>query len=103
VLLARKGQLPASTIAHKFRVSAPAISQHLQVLRAANLVRMEKRAQQRIYSINPDAMHELEDWARQMTALWNERLDALEELLKTEQSKTPKPKGRKEKLHDKAR
>jgi hypothetical protein len=36
----------------------------LKVLREVNLMRMEKRAQQGIYQINPDAMLELEEWPR---------------------------------------
>jgi DNA-binding transcriptional ArsR family regulator len=101
-MLASRGQLPASAISRRFRVSAPAISQHLKILREARLVRMEKRKQQRIYQINPDAMLELEEWARQMTALWNERFDALERVLKEEERKNPRPTGRKEKQHGKA-
>ena len=56
-MLASEGQLSASAIARKFRVSPPAISQHLKVLREAGLLRMEKRAQQRLYQVNPEAMH----------------------------------------------
>ena len=59
-MLATSGQLSASQICDKFPVSPPAISQHLKVLREAKLVRMEKRAQQRIYQLNPEGMHELE-------------------------------------------
>ena len=48
---------------------------------------MEKRAQQRIYRINPDTMLELEDWARLMTQLWTERFDALDQLVQAEKKK----------------
>ncbi len=77
-MLASDGQLSASAIARKFQVSPPAISQHLKVLREAQLVRMEKRAQQRLYTINPDAMHDLEAWARRMAGEYDRRFDALE-------------------------
>ena len=80
-LLARDGPLSATEIYQKFPVSPPAISQHLKVLRGANLVHMEKRAQQRMYQLNPDALFELEGWARQMTQLWNQRFDALDAVL----------------------
>jgi len=83
-LLASQGELPASEIYANFNASPPAISQHLKVLREAGLVKMEKRAQQRIYQINPQAMLELEDWTKQLAQLWNQRLDALDELLKIE-------------------
>ena len=48
-MLARRGQLSATEISDKFQVSPSAISQHLKVLREANLVQMEKRVQQRLY------------------------------------------------------
>jgi DNA-binding transcriptional ArsR family regulator len=85
-MLARRGELPASDIAAQFKVSAPAVSQHLKVLRDAGLVLVERRAQQRIYRINTDAMREIEDWAARMTRVWERRLDTLESFLKSEQA-----------------
>jgi DNA-binding transcriptional ArsR family regulator len=84
-LLAEHGQMPASEIYAQFSASPQAISQHLKVLREAKLVQVEKRAQQRLYQLNPEAMQELEGWARQMRQLWNERFDAIERLLKVEE------------------
>lgn len=83
-LLASLGELSASEIYANFPVSPPAISQHLKVLRQANLVKMEKHAQQHIYRINPEAVLELEDWSQQLETLWNKRLQALDEVLKVE-------------------
>jgi hypothetical protein len=48
---------------------------------------VEKRAQQRIYRINPGAMLELEDWSRQLRQLWSQRFDALEQILVQEMRK----------------
>jgi DNA-binding transcriptional ArsR family regulator len=87
-LLASKGHLTASEIYENFAVTPPAISQHLKVLREAKLVMMEKRAQQRIYQINPEAIIELEDWSKQLAQLWNQRLDALDELIKDQKGKS---------------
>ncbi len=81
-LLASQGQLSATDIYTQFDVSHPAISQHLKILRQANLVRMDKRAQQRIYQLNRQSMAELQDWASQLEHMWNRRLDALDSLLK---------------------
>ena len=52
-------------------------SKHLRVLREAGLVRVRKQAQQRIYTINPDRMAELDAWLAPYRRLWNDRLDAL--------------------------
>jgi DNA-binding transcriptional ArsR family regulator len=86
-MLADRGELSASAIAEAFQVSPSAISQHLKALREADLVLMEKRAQQRIYRINPDAMQEVEGWAQRMRQLWAQRFDALDALLKAEMRK----------------
>jgi len=83
-LLASNGELSATAIYSKFKVSAPAISQHLKVLKEAKIVDVEKRAQQRVYFINPSAFLELEDWAKKMSRLWCERFDRLEEFLDRE-------------------
>ena len=96
-ILANYGPLSATDICQRFQVSPPAISQHLKVLREANLVRVEKRAQQRIYRINPDAILELEDWVKRMTRLWNERFDTLDTILQAEKTKLARTSKRKEK------
>jgi DNA-binding transcriptional ArsR family regulator len=86
-LLARDGQLTATEISAQFPVSPQAISQHLKVLREAELVQVEKRAQQRIYRLNSRAMLELEEWARQLRGLWIQRFDAMEKVLEEEKAK----------------
>jgi DNA-binding transcriptional ArsR family regulator len=80
-LLANEGPVSATEIAQRFPISAPAISQHLKVLREAHVILMDKRAQQRIYRLNPDAFSELEGWAKRMTELWTRRYDAFEQVL----------------------
>jgi DNA-binding transcriptional ArsR family regulator len=86
-MLAQKGELSATDISDKFNSSPPAISQHLRVLREANLVYVEKRSRQRIYQINPSAMNELEEWAKQTTEMWNQRLSRLDKVLEAEKRK----------------
>jgi DNA-binding transcriptional ArsR family regulator len=99
-MLATGGQLTVSDIASRFRVSPPAISQHLKILREARLVRMHKNRQQRIYQINPEAVMQVEEWAKGIEALWSERFERLDELLKEEaDAPAPNPKGRKDNRH----
>jgi DNA-binding transcriptional ArsR family regulator len=89
-MLAGNDGFPASEIHDKFQVSPQAISQHLKILREANLVHVEKKAQQRIYRINTDAMVELEKWSQSMRHRWTRRLDAMEAVLKAEMKKNVK-------------
>jgi DNA-binding transcriptional ArsR family regulator len=81
-LLAKKGRLAASEIYEAFTTSAPAISQHLKVLREAQIVIVEKQGQQRMYKLDMNSMYEIERWAHNMTQEWNARLDRLDKVLK---------------------
>jgi DNA-binding transcriptional ArsR family regulator len=83
-LLATNGEMSATDIYENFSVSHPAVSQHLKVLREADLVRLEKRAQRHIYDLNPDAMRELGGWVQKMTEMWDDQFDRLDEVLKKE-------------------
>jgi len=85
-MIASRGELAATDISDNFQVSPPAISQHLKVLREVRLVRMEKRAQQRIYSIDTSGITETTEWLEQMRRMWTERFDGLDDYLKKQQS-----------------
>ena len=81
-ILAYRGQLNATQISDEFDITPQAISQHLSVLREAEVIQVERRAQQRIYTLNPKSMSEIERWAASMTEMWNSRFDRLEKALK---------------------
>jgi DNA-binding transcriptional ArsR family regulator len=87
-MLSAKGQLSATEIYKKFKASPPAISQHLKVLREANLVRVEKRAQKRIYYVNPEPMRELEKWVKQFAENLEERYQALDKILEIKKARS---------------
>lgn len=86
-MLADRGRLSASDISDQFQISPQAISQHLKVLREAKLVQVEKRAQQRIYRVNPNTVLELGDWTRRLQEQWSERFEALDKVLEVEKRK----------------
>jgi DNA-binding transcriptional ArsR family regulator len=86
-MLSASGNLSATDIYRKFKSSPPAISQHLKVLRDANLVRVEKRAQQRIYFINPEPMRELEKWLHQFAAKLEDQYQSLDKVLEIEKQR----------------
>jgi len=76
-MIASRGELSAREISDNFPTSPPAISQHLKVLREVKLLRMEKRAQKRIYSIDTNGISKMENWLATMRRMWDERFDAL--------------------------
>jgi DNA-binding transcriptional ArsR family regulator len=89
-LLASRGELSATAIYEQFSVSPQAVSQHLKVLREANLVEMEKRAQKHLYRINPQALSQFEEWVNNMQRMWSERFDALDTVLEMEKQENKK-------------
>jgi DNA-binding transcriptional ArsR family regulator len=86
-LLAASKQLSATQISDKFDMSAPAVSQHLKILREARVVDMEKRAQQRIYSINPLSIEEISLWIEKLKKRWEEKFSRIDKILEEEKSK----------------
>lgn len=60
-LLAERERTAGELVA-EFDLSAPAISQHLNVLREAGLVTTRTEGQTRVQALNPSGLHELEDW-----------------------------------------
>ena len=77
VELLAAGALCSGEIASRFESSAPAISQHLKTLRQANLVRVRRDAQRRIYELNPNGLNELAAWVDHIRSFWSQKLDAL--------------------------
>jgi DNA-binding transcriptional ArsR family regulator len=80
-LLAER-ELSAGALAENFKMTAPAVSQHLKALKEARLVDMRVDGQRRIYSLNGQGLSEIDDWLRSIREFWRSRLDALEEALK---------------------
>jgi len=76
-----EGEQPAGAIVARFTVSAPAISQHLKVLKEAGLVRVRVDGQRRIYSLDPGGLDGIAAWVERVRRVWNPRLDALEQAL----------------------
>ena|SRR5215471_217936 len=83
-LLAAAGPLSSGQIAKEFDVTAPAVSQHLKTLRAANLVQVRVDAQRRIYQLNGEGIEELSLWILRIRRFWGKKLDALEKRLTEE-------------------
>ncbi len=63
-------------------VTFGAVSQHLRVLREANLVSVRADGRRRLYTANRDAMGTLGTWLEEM---WSVALDELKQLAEDEQ------------------
>lgn len=83
----KKGPSSVTDLATGFDVGRPAISEHLQVLRAAKLVREEQRGRERHYHLDPRPLEGVSTWIEAFSKYWTRRLDDLEALLDREKEK----------------
>ena len=80
--LCREGEQTVGALTARSGVSQPAVSKHLGALKQAGLVRDRHEGRQTHYSAQPGALDPLIDWTSQMASFWQNRLDALDDLLK---------------------
>src|SRR6185369_16288656 len=72
-----RGPATAGELAALFPIARPGVSRHLRVLREAGLVDVRQQAQQRVYSLRPEPLADVDAWLGRYRALWEQRLDAL--------------------------
>jgi DNA-binding transcriptional ArsR family regulator len=79
-LLAR-GERPVNDLVSALRLAQPQVSKHLRVLREVGLVEVRDRGRQRMYRLNGQPLKPIHEWVKQYERTWNERFEALDELL----------------------
>jgi DNA-binding transcriptional ArsR family regulator len=75
-------EMSVAEITSGFKVSQPAISQHLAALRRAGLVRERREGRRAYYQSDPTGLEPLAAWMQQHRRLWPERLQKLQRVLK---------------------
>ena len=73
----RPAECSVGDLVARLRMSQPAVSKHLRVLREAGVVSVRTAAQQRIYRLEPAPFRELDAWLTPYRRLWAGHLDAL--------------------------
>jgi len=77
--------LTAGAIAQRFRrVSRPAVSKHLSILRRSRLVVAHKRGREQVYALNAAPLREVEAWISQYQVHWDTRLQALKNYVESQ-------------------
>jgi DNA-binding transcriptional ArsR family regulator len=72
-----KGPKTAGDLAAPYKVSRPAISRHLRILREAGLAHAKVRGREWWYTIEPSALDEMETWMEEVRAMWRTALQSL--------------------------
>jgi|SRR5579875_2088261 len=83
--LLREGERPVTDLARDLRMTQPAASKHLRVLREVGLVRVRKAGKHHLYSLDARGLRPVHEWSGGFERFWNEsfnRLDAYVQDLK---------------------
>jgi len=72
-----------SELARPFRMALPSFAQHLAVLEKCGVVQSRKDGRVRRYRLVPQPLSVAEDWIVAQRAIWEQRLDQLEEYIAT--------------------
>src|SRR5688500_15102981 len=85
-------------LAEPLDMSLAAASKHIQVLERAGLVEREIQGRTHLCRLSAGPLAHIQDWLKYYERFWNQRLDALETLLKAEDAAAAKkPRKRKHK------
>ncbi len=78
------GEATVSELAKPFDISGPAISRHLRVLEAAQLIERRVDARWRVCSLRRDRLAEAQKWIGEVRQFWESGFDRLEALLRAQ-------------------
>lgn len=67
-----------SELTRHFRISRPAVSRHLRLLKAAGLVEVRPQGRMNVYCVRTAALREIEEW---LNELWASRLSRLQSIV----------------------
>ena len=81
----RRGNRSVREIADGMDVSRPAVSQHLKVLKAAGLIRVQVDGARRLYGVDPTGIEALRDW---LDGFWDQTLEAFKMAAEQEQNRS---------------
>jgi DNA-binding transcriptional ArsR family regulator len=80
-----------SDLAAPFAMSLNAVSKHIGVLERARLVKRRRVWREQLVSFNPAPLEDVSAWIDKCRTFWNQRLDALDALLREEDAATARP------------
>lgn len=78
VELVAERERSAGEIAAAFSISRPGVSKHLRLLRDQGILSAREDGTRRLYSLEPKALDEVDEWVDRCRGFWQNRLDALE-------------------------
>jgi DNA-binding transcriptional ArsR family regulator len=86
--LANEGEKTATELAQELPITRQGVSKHLNILATASLVSVRQVGRDKRYSVTPQSLAEAVNWLESLTALWDQRLQALYEYLVSDEEQT---------------
>ncbi len=84
-ILRTDGPQRAGDLADKFpKISRPAVSKHVRILRQAMLVRQRYRGRERWYTLNAEPLGAVNGWLEGYESFWRGKLQSLKSLAEEE-------------------
>jgi DNA-binding transcriptional ArsR family regulator len=77
------GTARVTDLAKPFSMSFNAVSKHVKVLESAGLVQRVKSGREHRLSLNPRPLREVNRWVAHYQRFWSDRLESLEQFLKS--------------------
>jgi DNA-binding transcriptional ArsR family regulator len=77
-----RSEARVTEVAEPFHMSLNAVSKHIRVLEASGVIERHRKGRDHILSINTRSLDEVDGWIGRTRHYWEERLDAMEHLLR---------------------
>lgn len=82
LMLVASQAMTAGAIAANFDTARPTVSKHLQILTECELLKPEQNGREIYYHLNPGRMKEIADFIEPFRAMWDNRFNKLEAVMK---------------------
>jgi DNA-binding transcriptional ArsR family regulator len=92
VHLAEHSPKTATQLAAFYPITRQGILKHLTILEDAGLVAVQQRGRDKRYSLTPEPLGELEQWLKDLSAKWDERLTRLKTMLESTPNERKQPR-----------
>jgi DNA-binding transcriptional ArsR family regulator len=87
LLLVASQAMTAGAIAANFETARPTVSKHLQILTECELLDQRQNGREIYYLLNPNKMKQVADFIEPFRAMWEERFNKLENVMKKYKTK----------------
>jgi len=83
------GAIVAVVAGRSKRMTQPAVSKHLRILRQSRLVTVKKKGREKIYSLNAEPLRDIDAWVKQYQVFWDKQLQSFKEYVENEKGVKP--------------